>query len=641
MAWKTVVLWFCSALCVVLPSVDIPEDYIPMGPPGLMRRLDKAEMEYLRNLCKYDNIITNKTLQSRIIGGEYVPSGHANMPTAAIMNSDHSFRCAATFITGRHLLTAAHCFHQDKFRDADPPFLAVGGVCLGKGEMCTEGDVGTREIDFVIYDLESGVDLAIIQLRKDQDQFNKIEQYPACLYGPWADNYEVLPETVSIVGWGQYSPDKPDVSDKQKVAEFSIVRPDDGPTVDPKSCNGQRFCVYSPDKTTRTGPGDSGDTVYTFDGGRYFMLGVHSRRGASTHRWYGVETDVRPFLNDFCRLLGLCVAGRKWDESVPVLKWNSVYYAQGPNTVEVPFPVVSVEYRDEMQAYCVKQRKPGKRRSEALPASVHMTWAAHLVDPETNKVVCQATIISNIHVITHKKCFEDAKKSGKYLRLFGGDKCRANTPNCPREDGGPKLTKLQYEMIAWSDADDNDLAIIFLRTDLKSPKFGDVERFRAACLPRPEDEPPPRMIIYGFAPHGGDDQANTLHYGNVTAKTGVDCPVGPGRICVAPAMFVDPYVSTEPDRGGGILDPLHNTVFGMFVSRNGQSPTMIAADLRAYLEDICFYTGRCDHRYNAKQRSLQNIRVYNQHQTNWSPEFRRGRRHRQRQHRRRQHRKAH
>lgn len=41
MAWETVVLWFCFAC---FASADIPEDSIPMGPPGLMRRLDKYEM---------------------------------------------------------------------------------------------------------------------------------------------------------------------------------------------------------------------------------------------------------------------------------------------------------------------------------------------------------------------------------------------------------------------------------------------------------------------------------------------------------------------------------------------------------------------------------------------------------------------
>jgi hypothetical protein len=120
-----------------------------------------------------------RAIEDRILGGEYVDA-HFPTPIAAIMDAEGNYKCAATFITRRHLVTAGHCFNSlfskayvnqptSKPEEAPAPYLLVGDVCIRKtNERCVETNAQRREIDFVIYDAESGIDLAIIQLRKDQ-----------------------------------------------------------------------------------------------------------------------------------------------------------------------------------------------------------------------------------------------------------------------------------------------------------------------------------------------------------------------------------------------------------------------------------------------------------------------------------------
>lgn len=57
----------------------------------------------------------------------------------------------------------------------------------------------------------------------------------------------------------------------------------------------------------------------------------------------------------------------------------------------------------------------------------------------------------------------------------------------------------------------------------------------------------------------------------------------------------------------------HKTVFGMTLGPIGSGPDVVVADLRWYLDDICFYTGRCDHREDGDIRTLQNVKVFNQY----------------------------
>lgn len=46
-----------------------------------------------------------------------------------------------------------------------------------------------------------------------------------------------------------------------------------------------------------------------------------------------------------------------------------------------------------------------------------------------------------------------------------------------------------------------------------------------------------------------------------------------------------------------------------------QNSSVIAADFRSYFEHNCFYTGRCDYRYNAKQRTLHKENLLNARET--------------------------
>ncbi|KAH7693034.1 hypothetical protein AAVH_39936, partial [Aphelenchoides avenae] len=77
-----------------------------------MRRLNDEELQVLIDQCKYPPIKSAKhrtNLENRIVGGAYVMDRNKYSDTAAIMNADGTYRCSATFITQRHLVTAAHC----------------------------------------------------------------------------------------------------------------------------------------------------------------------------------------------------------------------------------------------------------------------------------------------------------------------------------------------------------------------------------------------------------------------------------------------------------------------------------------------------------------------------------------------------
>lgn len=44
-----------------------------------------------------------------------------------------------------------------------------------------------------------------------------------------------------------------------------------------------------------------------------------------------VAVDLRQYKSDFCHVLGLCIEGKSWRDTVPKLKWNSVYIAGRPS----------------------------------------------------------------------------------------------------------------------------------------------------------------------------------------------------------------------------------------------------------------------------------------------------------------------
>ncbi|KAH7717285.1 Peptidase S1/S6 [Aphelenchoides avenae] len=182
-----------------------------------MRRLSDEEFEYQRNVCNYPRIASEGTVENRIIGGSYVKKSPFPMPVVAIMSMTSGYKCAATFITRRHLVTAGHCFSslfdnlyskkpsEGKSENGLPPYLLVGGICIRKTkDRCVDTDTERRDIDYVIYASEGGVDLAIIQLRKDQKEWHGTEFLPACIYDTYADYglKDPPPSKYEIYGWG-------------------------------------------------------------------------------------------------------------------------------------------------------------------------------------------------------------------------------------------------------------------------------------------------------------------------------------------------------------------------------------------------------------------------------------------------------
>ncbi|KAH7716152.1 hypothetical protein AAVH_16411 [Aphelenchoides avenae] len=114
-----------------------------------------------------------------------------------------------------------------------------------------------------------------------------------------------------------------------------------------------------------------------------------------------------------------------------------------------------------------------------------------------------------------------------------------------------------------------------------------------------------------------------------------DCSEGPHRLCVEPAKGTKGYEllgGLTPDRGGPVTAGSQQTVFGMTIEWMGEHGNAIAvADLRHYLDDICFYTNRCDHR-SANNATFKSITALDQYFQNWGPQ-RRHRKHKIRKHR--------
>ncbi|KAH7717286.1 hypothetical protein AAVH_15322 [Aphelenchoides avenae] len=96
------------------------------------------------------------------------------------------------------------------------------------------------------------------------------------------------------------------------------------------------FCMLPVKNESLGQPGDSGGPVYTQRGGMWYLAGVYTSHGGVILK-YGVypvprafvhvAVDLRPLKSDFCHILGLCIEGKSWRDSVPTLKWNSVYVA--------------------------------------------------------------------------------------------------------------------------------------------------------------------------------------------------------------------------------------------------------------------------------------------------------------------------
>lgn len=217
------------------------------------------------------------------------------------------FRCGASLISERFLLTAAHCLSPQK-----PIYARLGVVKLFDYDpLDPPVNVGIKQTyihpNYTGRPLKN--DIALLLLNRTID-FNKTESFlqPACLFTNYTDpDFSTL---LTIAGWGSIDPN--DISTSETLLKANVttlLRDTCNSTLaqnkssrrSPNELQESQLCALGRnaqnETTGDTCVGDSGGPLELADGRRRYLVGVTSSGKLCGSRWPGIYTRVSRYLD--------------------------------------------------------------------------------------------------------------------------------------------------------------------------------------------------------------------------------------------------------------------------------------------------------------------------------------------------------
>ncbi|XP_026313485.1 serine protease gd-like isoform X2 [Hyposmocoma kahamanoa] len=193
-------------------------------------------------------------------------------------NGSLNFICAGTLVSGRHVITAAHCMRRKNVVTSRKDIVVKVGV-YNLEDWSDDVTVTRTLVAAYIHDSYDDSILANDILLLTMDRTVQFSNYirPACLWTGNADLSRVVGDSGVVAGWGQ-SEDGPAGHGEPKMVRVPIVstavcrasRPEFHKLTSSKTlCAGDK---------TGTGPcsGDSGGGLYLLEGGRWRLRGIVS-----------------------------------------------------------------------------------------------------------------------------------------------------------------------------------------------------------------------------------------------------------------------------------------------------------------------------------------------------------------------------
>uniref|UniRef100_A0A2M4BPH7 Putative serine protease desc4 n=2 Tax=Anopheles marajoara TaxID=58244 RepID=A0A2M4BPH7_9DIPT len=226
-------------------------------------------------------------------------------------NTPSPFRCAASLISSRFLLTAAHCLRER------PTFVRLGVLELQPARVIDEPlDIGIRTaIPHPDYNpVTYRNDIALLEL--DQPALDWPFVDPACLYtkpiaGASANATKgtsgVLP-VLSVQGWGTVLPGDTEPAPRLMKANVTVLERDaciaslPRTRRNPAGLHDGQLCALGRNKRNETVadtcPGDSGGPIELIvAGGRHYLVGITSNGYACGSPIPGIYTEIAYYLD--------------------------------------------------------------------------------------------------------------------------------------------------------------------------------------------------------------------------------------------------------------------------------------------------------------------------------------------------------
>lgn len=113
--------------------------------------------------------------------------------------------------------------------------------------------------------------------------------------------------------------------------------------------------------------------------------------------------------------------------------------------------------------------------SKPLPEQINFNWAAVIIEKTSLKIICSATFITSIHLITIKECVQEAlKKNITRLSVIGAGFCYEIGGICKNKD----VEEFDIDLIGWYNSEE----IAYKFAIIQLIQHNNQNRISQACL---------------------------------------------------------------------------------------------------------------------------------------------------------------
>ncbi|XP_063282577.1 transmembrane protease serine 6 isoform X1 [Pelobates fuscus] len=230
-----------------------------------------------------------QALENRLIGG--VTSQEGEWPWQASLQVQGIHVCGGSLIANRWILSAAHCFHPERFASPEIWTVVLGKIRLSRSSQKEMSFKVTRLVLHPFYDEDShDYDVALVLLDHAVPLTSPHVQ-PVCL--PSGTHYIPTDSICWVTGWGAANEYGPSVDTLQKV-DLKIVSQDVCSDLYRYQISPRMFCAGYRDGSKDACLGDSGSPlVCKVPRGRWVQFGLVSwGAGCGIPKYFGVYSRL-------------------------------------------------------------------------------------------------------------------------------------------------------------------------------------------------------------------------------------------------------------------------------------------------------------------------------------------------------------